>query len=172
MTRHQNLTIDFIALGIFLGFATVALAANHTGQRFIKDVVEGNLAEVQIGELAQRNGQSDAVKSYGQMLVTDHTEANQKATAIAKRLGVTPPTEPNAKQKATYDKLSKLTGADFDRAFANEMVADHKKDIGEFKKEAAIKNDPAAEFASKTLPTLQKHLDAAQKLTQTGSASR
>src|ERR1700738_4096193 len=71
---------------------------------------------------------------------------NQKATQVAQLLGVTPPNELNAKQKAAYDKLSKLSGATFDRAFAKEMVADHKKDIKEFEKEAKNK-DPAGQFA-------------------------
>jgi len=85
---------------------------------------------------------------------------------------MTPPTEPSSKQKAMYDKMSKLTGAAFDKAFAKDMVADHKKDIAAFQKEARKKNDPAANFANNTLPTLQKHLDAAQKLKPNGSASR
>lgn len=57
--------------------------------------------------------------------MTDHSDANQKATAVANQIGVTPPTEPNAKQKALYDKLSKLSGPAFDRQFAKEMVQDH-----------------------------------------------
>jgi len=66
-----------------------------------------------------------------------------------------------AKQKAIYNKMAKLQGAAFDRNFKKEMLADHKKDIAAFQKEA---NDSAADFANETLPTLQKHLNAAQKL--------
>ena len=71
-----------------------------------------------------------------------------------------------------YDKMSKLSGTEFDRTFAREMVADHKKDVAEFKRESQKKNDPVADFAKQTLPTLQKHLDDAEKLEKSNSASR
>ena len=72
--------------------------------------------------------------------------------------------------RATYDMLSKLSGAAFDREFAKMMVSDHKKDIKKFKKEAEKKNDPAAHYASETLPTLHKHLQLAEGL-NSGRAS-
>jgi putative membrane protein len=71
-----------------------------------------------------------------------------------------------------YDKLAKLSGPEFDHAFAREMVADHQNDIREFKREAAKKGDPTADFAAQILPTLQKHLDAAKKLTRSNRAER
>ena len=119
---------------------------------------------MQVGKLAQQKSQNDAVRSFGQQLVSDHSDANKKAAQVADQLGVTPPKEPNAKQKATYDKLSKLSGDAFDRAFAKEMVADHKKDIKEFEKTAKKNNDPAGQFAQATLPVLQKHLQMAESL--------
>jgi putative membrane protein len=151
---------------------TSAWAADKRDQAFIKNAIEGNLAEVQMGKLAQDKGQSDGVKSFGQMLATDHSDANQKATAVANQIGVTPPTEPNAKQKALYDKMSKLSGATFDREFAKAMVQDHKQDIQKFQQEAKKQNDPVGDFASQTLPTLQKHLQAAESLTNNKSTSR
>jgi putative membrane protein len=154
---------------VLLGSIAIASAADKASQKFITDAIQGNLAEVQVGKLAQQKGQSDAVRSFGQMLVSDHSEANQKATQVAKELGVTPPGEPNAKQKAAYDKLSKLPGDAFDREFKKEMVADHKKDIKEFEK-AAKKSDPAGQFAQQTLPVLQKHLQTAESL-EPGSKS-
>jgi len=161
-----------LALAVLLGGATAALAASNASQRFIKEAIEGNLAEVQMGQLAEQKGQSEAVKSYGQMLVTDHSAANQKALQLASQIGVTPPSEPTAKQKAMYDKLAKLSGPEFDHAFTREMVADHQNDIREFKREAAKKGDPTADFAAQNLPTLQKHLDAAKKLTKSNRAER
>jgi putative membrane protein len=104
------------------------------------------------------------MKSFGQMLASDHGGANQKAMQIASQLGVTPPNEPNAKQKMIYGKLSKLSGDKFDAAFAKEMVKDHKKDIKAFEKAAKSAQDPARGFAAETLPTLRKHLETAQAL--------
>src|SRR5262249_10769252 len=79
-----------------------------------------------------KTGASDGVRSFGQMLQQDHAAANKKAESVAQSMGMTPPTEPNSKQKADYDRLSKLSGGKFDREFVNHMVMDHKKDIKEF----------------------------------------
>jgi putative membrane protein len=97
------------------------------------------------------------------MLSTDHATANQKAIDAANGMGVDTPTGPSAKQKADYDKMSKLSGASFDKMFASHMVADHQKDIAEYKKEAKLK-DAAGEYASGQIDTLQKHLETAKSL--------
>lgn len=165
------MTMKLIA-GIGLATAlslSAASAKEQAGQKFITKAIEGNLAEVAMGQLAQQNGNSDGVRNFGQQLVTDHSAANQKAISIAGSMGVTAPTEPNRKQKADYQKLSKLSGEAFDRQFAKHMVADHKKDIAEYRKEARA-NDPAAGYASETLPTLQKHLELAQSLDRNSKA--
>jgi putative membrane protein len=85
---------------------------------------------------------------------------------------VSPPNEPTKKHKADRDRLSKLSGDNFDREFAKMMVEDHKKDIRGFETEAKKKNDPVAEFANETLPTLRKHPEMAQSLANGRSASR
>jgi putative membrane protein len=63
-----------------------ASAKDKQSETFLKKAIEGNFAEVSMGDLAQQNGQSDAVKSYGRMLSTDHVAANQKAMDAAKSL--------------------------------------------------------------------------------------
>jgi len=138
-------------------------AKDKPSEAFLKKAIEGNFAEVSMGDLAQKNGQSDAVKSFGKMLATDHAAANQKAMDAAKGLGMNTPSEQNAKQKADFDKMSKMSGADFDKMFAKHMVADHQKDIAEYKK-ASKKKDAAGEYASDQIDTLQKHLDTAKSL--------
>jgi putative membrane protein len=154
------------------GSSAFAVAADQASQKFIKEAIEGNLAEVAVGKLAQEKGQSEGVRSFGAQLVKDHGAANEKATALAKNMGVTPPAEPNKKQKAVYDKLSKLSGDRFDREFAKEMVADHKRDVAAFEKEAKRKEAPTAAFVGETLPTLRHHLGMAQALAAGKSASR
>lgn len=148
-----------------------AWSQDKASQKFLTEAIQGNLAEVQMGQLAQKNGASDGVKQYGQMLAKDHGDANAKATAAASSLSVTAPTEPSKKQKADYDKMAKMNGAQFDREFAKHMVADHQKDIKEYQK-ASAKNDAAGNYAKETLPTLQKHLQAAQALTQATTGKR
>ena len=147
--------------------ASAASAAEKPSQAFLKKAIEGNFAEIQIGQLARQKGQNDSVKKFGQMLSDDHAAANQKAIDAAKSMGMTPPDGPNAKQRADYEKMSKMSGAQFDRDFAMHMVADHQKDIAEYKKEAK-QADAAGEYAKGQLDTLQKHLETAKSL-QTSS---
>lgn len=161
-----------IGTAVLLACITSASAADKAGQKFISEAIQGNLAEIQMGKLAEEKGQDDATRSFGQTLVTDHSAANEKAIAAAKELDVTPPAAPNAEQRASYDKLSKLSGTAFDREFARMMVMDHKKDIKEFKTEAERKNDPAARYASESLPTLEKHLQLAEGLNSGRASSK
>jgi putative membrane protein len=81
------------------------------------------------------------------------------------------PTEPTKQQTADYQKLAKMNGAAFDKAFAKHMVADHKKDIAEYQKASKMKGDPAGDYASQTLPDLQKHLETAQSLEKNAGKS-
>lgn len=140
-----------------------ASAKDKQSETFLTKAIEGNFAEVSMGDLAQQNGQSDDVKSFGRMLSTDHAAANQMAMDAAKGLGMNPPSGPNAKQKADYEKMSKMSGASFDKTFATHMIADHQKDIAEYKK-ASKNRDAAGEYASSQIDTLQRHLDAAKSL--------
>jgi putative membrane protein len=162
--------IASIAASLML-LATTASAQDKASQKFLTEAIEGNFAEVQMGELAQKSGQSEDVKSFGQMLVTDHGDANKKAMEVAKSMSVTAPNGPNSKQKADYDKMAKMNGAAFDKMFAQHMVADHKKDIAAYKKEAK-KTDAAGRYAADTLPTLQKHLDTATSVQRQATAKK
>ena len=158
------------SLAAALCFGSSAFAQDKASQKFIKEAIEGNFAEVQMGQLAQKNANSDGVRNFGQMLEKDHTDANKKASESANALGVTPPSGPNSRQEADYDRMSKMSGAKFDAQFVKHMIADHKKDIKEYEKEAK-KDDAVGAYAKETLPTLHKHLDTAQSLSSAAKTS-
>ena len=162
-------------LAAALAFSGSAFAQDKTAdkdsQSFIKNAIEGNYAEIDNGKLAQEKGKNDAVKQFGAMLVKDHSANNQKAIAVAKQIGVDPPTGSGVMAKAEYLKLKVLSGDSFDRSFAKGMVKDHESDIKEFEKEASAKTDAAAAFAKETLPTLKHHLQEAQTLEQKTQAT-
>jgi putative membrane protein len=130
---------------------------------FIQKAAIGGMTEVEAGKLAQQKGSSQAVKDYGSRLVTDHTKANEELSKLATAKGVTPPGTLDSSHKNEVDKLSKKSGADFDKAFLKQMVSDHKSTISLFEKEAKSgKDGELQQFASATLPTLQEHLQMAQ----------
>jgi putative membrane protein len=149
--------------------AGMSKKAGKAEQNFLKEAIEGDLSEVNVGKLAQQNGESQDVKQFGQTLQQDHSQNLQQAQALAQQVGVTPPTEPSAKEKKIYERLSKERGERFDKAFAKAMVKDHKQDIAKFDKQAK-KKDAVGQFAQQTLPTLHKHLKIAQSLTRRGEA--
>lgn len=159
--RNPTLFISTVAL---LGWMTAASGADKVSEVFIRDAIQGNLAEIRLCQLVQDKAQSAEVKSYGQMLVTDDSASNKLAQKVAEQIGITVPTEPTVSQKAMYDQMSRLSGTAFDRAFVREMIAEHKMNIPRFQNEAKKTKDAVADFANQMLPILKKHLDAAQEL--------
>jgi putative membrane protein len=137
-------------------------------KQFVTKAAQGGMAEVELGQLASQNAESQEVKDFGQRMVTDHSKANDQLKQLAEQKGVTLATDLPAKEKATKDKLSKLKGEQFDRAYMKHMVMDHQKDVAEFKKASTSAKDPDVKnFASQTLPTLEDHLKEAQKVSKT-----
>ena len=148
----------------------VASAAEHEGakmkhpdQHFMKEAAQGGQGEVALGQMAAKQAANEDVKKFGQRMVDDHSKANEELKNLATSEGVILPTDMDEKTKALQQRLAKLSGAEFDRAYMEEMVKDHKKDVAEFEHEATKGNDPEVKnWAAKTVPTLKDHLDLAQ----------
>lgn len=147
-----------------------AAGSADANRMFMTKAMQGDLAEIQIGELAQQKGTNEKVKRFGEKLATDHGANLETAKSVAQSIGATPPTAPNATQKATYDRLNKLSGPQFDRKFAQHMVQDHKKDIKEFR-HVSKKSGPIADFARQTAPKLRQHLRIAESLARSTASS-
>ena len=132
---------------------------------FVKKAASGGMAEVELGQLAVKNGSSEQVKQFGQRMIDDHTKANDQLKQIASQEHVKLPTEPDQQDRATKARLEKLTGAQFDQAYMSEMVTDHKKDVAEFARESKSAKNPAIkDFAQQTLPVLREHLKQAEQI--------
>jgi putative membrane protein len=139
--------------------------AGFADEKFARDAAEGNLAEVKLGQLAEEKGQNPEVKKFGKRMVEDHSKANEELKQVGTQEGINLPTDVNQKDAATYERLSKLSGPEFDKAYAQEMVKDHVKDVNEFKRATSASQKPAVkDFAQKTLPTLQSHLQEAKQM--------
>lgn len=129
-------------------------------EEFVMKAAQGGMVEVQLGDLAKSKGKRDDVKKFGEMMVNDHGKANGELKMVASSKGLTLPEKLDAKHSATVDRLSKLEGDNFDKAYLAEMVKDHEKDVKEF--EAASKSAKDVDvkaFVDKTLPVLRKHLE-------------
>ena len=131
----------------------------HRDRKFLDKAAMGGLAEVKLGQLAVDKGESPTVKEFGKRMVDDHGKANDELKEIASKKNMPMPTSMSPQQQATYDKLSKLSGAQFDKAYMDAMVKDHDKDVKEFKKETADGGlDPDLKaWAQKTLNVIEEH---------------
>ena len=119
---------------------------------FMHKAAKGGMMEVAMGTLAEQNGQSDDVKSFGKRMVTDHSKANDELKSIAAQKGVKLPS------KEPTEKWSS------DKAYINMMVKDHEKDLAEFQEEASTGTDPdVKKFAEDTAKVVQEHLDLAKQ---------
>jgi len=127
---------------------------------FMTEAAKGGMAEIELSKLATTKAQNAEVKKYAQQMIQDHTNASAELKQLAGKKNVTLPTELDAEHKAIKDKLSGLSGAEFDKAYVNAMVSDHEKTVNLFKTQADGGTDADAKaFATKTLPKLQGHLD-------------
>jgi putative membrane protein len=132
---------------------------------FVVKAAQGGMAEVKLGNLAKQNGGSDAVKGFGDKMVTDHSQANEELRQLAQQKGITLPSDVNSKDKKINKMLASKQGSDFDKAYIHDMVKDHEADVAEFRNEAENGKDPEVKaWAQKTLPVLEQHLATAKQV--------
>lgn len=157
--------------------ASLAPGAETKGEReakvsrddanFMKEAAAGGLAEVQLGKIAADKASSKQVKDFGQRMQKDHGKANEALKKLAANKGVQLPTKLEGKHKSTVDRLSKLSGDEFDREYMRAMVEDHKETLEKFQREADKGKDPDVQkFASEHVPILKKHFELAQTTQQ------
>lgn len=146
-------------------YSTTTNAKTSADDAFAQKAAQADRAEVKLGQLAEQKGTNSTVKDFGKRMVQDHSKNEAMLKETASRENVVLPAGIDKADQDTYDQLSKLSGTAFDRAYANDMVKDHTKDVAEFQKEAkdghnqAIKN-----YAAQTVPVLQTHLDLARNM--------
>jgi putative membrane protein len=163
MSRSLQTFLAAAIAAATLAEAPMALAASE--KAFIKTAMEGDNSEIQMGKIAEQKGSSPEIRDFGRMLDMDHSAHKAKAASLATSLGVHETDDVPLMAKLEAHKLDGLSGPKFDREFAKYMVKDHKKDISEYGKQAKG-HGPTADLARDTLPTLNKHLETAERLAQ------
>ena len=129
--------------------------------------------EVQLAQLAQQKASSPEVKEFAKQIEQDHSTANEELKALAQRKNINLPTELDQKHQAQIAKFNNLSEEKFDKEYMKAMVGDHKKDVKKFQKQADRGMDShVKEFAAKTLPHLQAHLQKAEELKGTSTRAR
>ncbi|HWM28102.1 MAG TPA: DUF4142 domain-containing protein [Woeseiaceae bacterium] len=144
---------------------------NTQDKLFVRQAAIGGKAEVELGKLAQQKAQSQSVREFGERMAQDHGDANNRLLALGKKAEPSIPQTPDAKHEALRGRLSKLSGADFDRAYMQAQVEDHQKTVNLLTWE--IGSGQSAEltkYAADTLPTVMEHLETAKRVLATLSA--
>lgn len=141
-------------------------AQDISERAFISQAMEGGVAEVQLGQLAQQKSQSNDVKQFAQKMVNDHGQMGEKwLKPVAQQMGLSAPTSPSKKDKKELQKLEGLSGQDFDREYITMMVKDHQKDLKDFQSEANAAQDPTVkEIATKGSQVIQQHLQLIEQI--------
>jgi putative membrane protein len=159
-----------LATGCCVALAGVGMAQQKrpvSAKDFVNEAATGGLAEVKLGQLATERAGNEAVRNFGKRMVNDHTAANKDFLALVQKKGMTAPKEMTRKQQELYDRLAKLRGAEFDKAYINAMVEDHKEDVALLESWSKDGSDPDLKtWASKTLPTFKEHLKMAEDIHQ------
>lgn len=129
-------------------------------EKFLMNAAQDGMTEVKLGELAKQKAKRSDVKAFGELMIVEHGKANDDLKSLASRKGLKLPEQLDAIHAGDIDRLSKLEGDQFDKAYIDGMIKDHQKDVTEFEEHSGITKDADLKaFITKTLPALKGHLD-------------
>ncbi|KND57876.1 putative exported protein [Candidatus Paraburkholderia schumanniana] len=170
VSRMRAMALMVAACASFLPFAPVAHAQTGTGpaqstqsqklstvdQQFLQDAGQAGATEIAASKLALTRAGDPQVREFAERMIVDHTKLARNLDVIAKRHGIT---APPATDSSLIGSLKNLQGADFDRAYIEEVaVAVHQKAVELFRKESENGNDTALKAAAnKALPVISHH---------------
>lgn len=142
------------------------MMSKMSDQAFVKKTSEASQAQVKFGRLAQQKGSTEAVKNYGKQMAQHHQRFEQRLQSAASQANLDlPQGKMSSLEQHGYSRLSKLSGADFDRAFAQDVLKGDQAAVAAFREEAQNgKKQPIKNFARNELPVLQSHLNKARDL--------
>jgi putative membrane protein len=145
--------------------SSTAAATKVDDKKFVKDAAIGGMAEVELAKVAVQKASDDNVKQFAQKMIDDHTKANDQLKEVATKNSIQVPDSLDSKHQSKIDKLSKLSGEQFDKAYVKDQLKDHETVVKKFQDEAQYGTDPNVKaFASSTLPTLEEHLNTVKSL--------
>ena len=141
---------------------------NDMDKEFAMDAAKGGNTEVAASQAALSQAQNPRVKDYAQMIVNDHTKANQELKSIASQKGLTLPDSTDPKKKDAMANLQKMSGPSFDKQYMAMMVKDHQETVNKFQMATQKCDDSDLKtWAAGKLPALKMHLDSAQAIQKT-----
>lgn len=169
-----------LAIVALTGLTTLSVAQGKnsgemmpTGKAFLTKAGQINLTEIELGKIAERKGDNEAVRDFGQRMVEDHSNAQSELEQTAKQSGVSLPMQAGSDAAVLRQTLAGVSGAQFDEIYMHHMLAGHKQAIACFENEIEHGEKPAVKsYAEKILPVIQDHIriaeDVAGKMAMSG----
>lgn len=132
-------------------------------QQFLTQMAQGDIAEIELGKLAQQKGTTAAIRDFGARMVRDHTTLDNQVKQLAAQMQVTLPTSLTSNQAQQKTNLERMSGKAFDTAYLDTMLSDHQMDVQLVQQEAESTSNPQVKtLAEQTLPILEDHLRIAE----------
>lgn len=152
----------FAVLGFVVALAPIkANAQSGDDKKFLAMAAQSDQNEIALSKLAEQRATNPAVKAFAEKMVTEHTQMTESMKPFAESWGLTAPTGPDADHQKELDKLSGLSGKDFDKEYIDQMVTDHAKALRAFTSEAKDTKDAkfrAAVIKGKTAVAAHKNM--------------
>jgi putative membrane protein len=165
--------LQFIAgAALAATFASGVVQAQDTtssDKTFVKDAMEGSLAEVNYAKLALQKSQDKNVREFATKMIHDHEMLITEMKPLAKRMGVKVPSGPPLSDHAKYLELKMKSGTDFDRAYVEAMVKDHHDDLQSFIDEESKTSNPDLKAAvQKGESVIRQHTEMIDNIAHMG----
>ncbi|WP_069660495.1 DUF4142 domain-containing protein [Arcticibacter eurypsychrophilus] len=133
--------------------------------KFLNKAANSSMMEFELSKMALAKSRNERIKSFSSMLMNDHTNAEEELRTIASQKGLTLPTSLSAGSMKEVDKLQTKEGVQFDKDFIKVVLSSHRKAVRDFKEATEDTEDSdVKDFASRTLPILNMHLDSANAI--------
>jgi putative membrane protein len=142
------------------------LGVAPTTADFVKEVAISDMFEIESSKLAEQKGNAQE-KSFAQQMVTDHTKTSTELKQLVSsgKVKAELPTELDSSHRSKLNKLKDASGKDFSADYNSYQISAHKDAVSLFERYAKGGDDAELkDWAGKTLPALQHHLDMAQEL--------
>ena len=164
MKKILGVTLALTALTV-LALNVLVAVYRQNANVFMNKAAQSGMAEVALGNLALQKSQNGEIRRFAQMIVDDHTKANDELKSLASAKNVRLPAKVSSDQRSAANKLNGISGAEIDKAFMRQMVKDHEAVVNLFQKQANSNDDADLKaFAANHLPILQGHLQMARSL--------
>ena len=145
----------------------------NSDSKFMMMAATSDMNEIGLSNQALSKSTNEEVKKLAQMMIDDHTKSSEELKPISMSKNVMLPAEMDSKHKSAMEKMSSMSGMEFDMAYIKMMVKDHEKAVSMFTKESNSGKDAEAKaFAAKTLPVIQMHLDMSRKMMTSMSSDK